>query len=60
MDCLALANATGRLLETRVSNYQHTLRNNPEERTPSRRTEWAEFVRFTHVLVSVRLSNEHL
>jgi len=57
LDCLALANATGRLPETLVSDYQHTLRNNLEERTHSRRTEWAEFFRLTHVLVSVCLSN---
>ena len=36
-----------------VSNYQHTLRNNQGERKPSRCTEWAEFVRHTHVLVYV-------
>jgi hypothetical protein len=57
---LVVANATGRLPETLVSKYQHTLRNNPEERTPSRRTEWVEFFRLTHALVSVWLSNETL
>jgi sulfur carrier protein ThiS len=57
---LVFANATGRLPETLISNYQHTLRNNPEERTPSRRTEWVEFVRLAHVLVSLGLSNETL
>jgi len=58
LDYFALTNATGRLPETLVINYQRTLRNNPEERTPSRRTKWAEFVRLTHVLVSVNLSKE--
>jgi hypothetical protein len=57
---LALANATGRIPETLLSNYQHTLLNNPEEGTAIRRKERAEFVRLTHDLVSVCLSNETL
>jgi len=60
LEYLAPANATGILPETSISNYQHSLHNNPEERTPNRRTEWAEFVRLTHVLVSVSLPKETL